>query len=106
MMFEKREKMPEFHPKDCARPSLEAIMALQKMLEDGLLDQLDETNEAPPIEVRPSMDRAGRPLQVEVVESASAFRTVRCFFRDLAHKLCLAFGRKKPIGGKSASGSG
>lgn len=105
-MFEKREKMPEFHPKDCARPSLEAIMALQKMLEDGLLDQLDETNEVQPLELRPSMDRAGRTRQAEVVEGASAFRSVHCFFRDLAHKLCLAFGRKKPIGGKSASRSG
>jgi len=105
-MFEKPERIPEFHPKDGARPSLEAIMALQKMLEDGLLDQSDETNEPQPLEVRPSMDRAGRTRQVEVVESASAFRTVHCFFRDLAHKLCLIFGRKKPVGGKSASGSG
>ena len=103
-MFEKRENMPELHPKDRAQPSLEAIMALQKMLEDGLLDQLDETNEALPLEVRPAMDRAGRTRQAESVENAS--RTVRCFFRDLAHKLCLAFGRNKPIGGKSASGSG
>jgi hypothetical protein len=105
MMFEKREKTPEFHPKDCP-PSLEAIMALQKMLEDGLLDQLDESNEAPPLAVRPSVDsdRAGRTRPSNAVQNAP--RTLRCFFRDLARKLYLALGRKKPIGGKSARGSG
>jgi hypothetical protein len=59
-MFEKREEVPEFHPKDCAQPSLEAIMALQKMLEDGLLDHLDEIPETPPSVVHPAIDRAAR----------------------------------------------
>jgi hypothetical protein len=105
-MFEKREKTSEFQPKDGARPSLEAIMALQKMLEDGRLDQLDETDEAPPLEVRPSMDsdRAGRTRQADAVQSAP--RMIGRFFSDLAHRLSLALGRKKPIGGKSARGSG
>jgi hypothetical protein len=103
-MFEKREKTLELHPKAGAQPSLEAIMALQKMLEDGLLDQLNEANEAPPPEVRPSMDRAGRTRPAAAVQSAPG--TIRCFFRDLAHRLCSALGRKKPIGGKSARGSG
>lgn len=52
-MFEAHEKIPESRPRDCTRPSLEAVMALQKMLEDGLLDQLDDSDEAPPLEARP-----------------------------------------------------
>jgi hypothetical protein len=103
-MFEKREKTSEFQPKNGARPSLEAIMALQKMLEDGLLDQLNESDEAPPLEVRPSIDRAGSTRQADAVQNTPG--TIRCFFRDLAHRLSLALGRKKPIGGKSARGSG
>ena len=103
-MLEKREKTSEFQPKNGARPSLEAIMALQKMLEDGLLDQLNETDEAPPLEVRPSIDRAGRTRQADAVQNTPG--TIRCFLRDLAHRLSLALGRKKPIGGKSARGSG
>jgi len=103
-MSENREKMPEFRPGNCARPSLEAVMALQKMLEDGLLDQLDESNEAPPPEVRPAMDRARRTRLADAVQDAS--RAIRCFFRNLAHKFHWTPGRKEPIGGKSASGNG
>jgi hypothetical protein len=103
-MFEKREKTPEIPP-NCARPSLEAVMALQKMLEDGLLDQLEQTHEAPALEARSSVDGADdhtrRTWQAGTVQNTSW--TVGRFFRDLAHKL---YYRKKPIGGKSASGSG
>jgi hypothetical protein len=103
-MFEKREEVPEFHPKDCAQPSLEAIMALQKMLEDGLLDQLDEIPETPPSVVHPAIDRAARARLDNA--DRSIFQTVCCFIRDLAYKLHLVPARKKPTGGKSAHGIG
>jgi hypothetical protein len=103
-MFEKREEVPEFHPKDCAQPSLEAIMALQKMLEDGLLDHLDEIPEAPPPVVLPVIDRVGRARLDNTDQSI--FQTVRCVIRDLAYKLHLMPARKKPTGGKSARGIG
>jgi hypothetical protein len=103
-MFEKREEVPEFHPKGCAQPSLEAIMALQKMLEDGLLDHLDEIPETPPPVVLPAIDRAARARLDNADQSV--FQTVRCFIRDLAYKLHLMPARKKPTGGKSAHGIG
>jgi len=104
-MFEKHEKTPEFGPKDGPRPSLEAIMALQKMLEDGLLDQVAEAVETPALELQPSMDRAderaGNTRQAGAAQNTSW--SVGRFFRDLVHKL---FDRKRSIGGKSATGSG
>lgn len=103
-MFEKREELPEFHLKDCAQPSLEAIMALQKMLEDGLLDHLDEIPEASQPVVLPAIDRAGH-AHLDTADQ-SIFQTVRCFIRDLAYKLHLMPARKKPTGGKSAHGIG
>ncbi len=103
-MFEKRKKTFESPPNNGIQPSLEAVMALQKMLEDGLLDRLDEIDEPPPPEVHPSIDRAGRTRQADAVQNAP--RTIRCFFRDLALRLYLMLGRKKPLGGKSARGSG
>ncbi len=103
-MFEKREELPEFHPKDCPRPSLEAIMALQKMLEDGLLDHLDEIPETPPPVTSSAIDRAARTRLDNADQSV--FQTVRCFIRDLACKLHLMPARKKPTGGRSAHGIG
>ncbi len=103
-MFEEREEVPEFNPKNCPQPSLEAIMALQKMLEDGLLDHQDEIPETPPPVVLPAIDRAAR-ARLDNAEQ-SVFQTVRCFIRDLAHKLHLMPARKKPTGGRSARGIG
>ncbi len=102
-MFEKRKKMPAFHPKDGARPSLEAIMALQKMLEGGLLDQLDE-NEAPPPVVLPLIERAGRARPPDAGQTAPW--TLRDFFREVACKLRLMLRHKKPIGGSARGSSG
>jgi hypothetical protein len=78
-------------------------MALQKMLEDGLLDQLGESNVAPPPVVPPLIDRAGRARQADAGQTAPW--TLRYFFRDLAHKLHLMLRHKKTIGGRSARGS-
>jgi len=102
-MFEAHEKIPESRPGDRTRPSLEAVMALQKMLEDGLLDQLDDSNEAPPLEARPPVDRPGLTRLADA--NRSVFQAVCCFFRDLAHRLYFKPVRKKPTGGKSASES-
>jgi hypothetical protein len=102
-MFEKREEVPEFS-KNCSPPSLEAIMALQKMLEDGLLDHLDKIPETPRPVVLPVIDRAARARLDNADQSV--FQTVRCFFRDLAYKLHIMPARKKPTGGKSARGIG
>jgi hypothetical protein len=80
-------------------------MALQKMLAEGLLDQLNDTAEtAPQPEVSPAINRA------EEVRPAAKGRSVPGgigqFFRDLLGKLRLGRGSKKPIGGRSASGNG
>ncbi len=103
-MFQKRENTPARPPDRVARPSLEAVMALQKMLAEGRLDQLNDTVEtAPPPEVSPRINRAEevRPG----AEGRSVAGGIGRFFRDLVGKLLLGRGSKKPIGGRSASGN-
>jgi hypothetical protein len=104
-MFEKREKTPAFPPTNRTQPSLEAVMALQKMFEEGRLEQLEEASEnseAPPLEVRSPIGRAEAMRHPDAVQSVPW--TIGGFFRNLAQKLHLT--RKRPIGGRSASGNG
>ncbi len=104
-MFEKREKTPISDPKNGSQPSLEAAMALQKMFDEGLLEQLDEAGENPAsqAEVHPPVARVESGCPSDAAESVPG--SVGGFFRNLAQKLHLT-GRKHPIGGKSASGNG
>jgi hypothetical protein len=105
-MFEKPEKTPAFPQKNCSRPSLEAVMALQKMFEEGRLEELHEASEsaeAPPLEVRSPLTR-GKPERS--FDDGAQGWTVRGFFRNLAESLELIPRRKQPIGGRSASGNG
>ncbi len=104
-MFEKREKTPVSNPRNGLQPSLEAAMALQKMFEEGLLEQLDDTGEnlASQVEVLPPVDRIESVRPSDTAQSVPG--SIGGFFRNLAQKLHLT-GRKQPIGGKSVSGNG
>ena len=104
-MFEKREKTPISNPKNGSQPSLEAAMALQKMFEEGRLEQLDDTgeNQASQAEVLSPVDRLESVRPSDATQSVPG--SIGGFFRNLARKLHLS-GRKRPIGGKSVSGNG
>lgn len=104
-MFEKREKTPISNASNGSQPSLEAAMALQKMFEEGLLEQMDDAGEnlTSQTEVCAPVERLESVRPSDGTQSVPG--SVGGFFRNLAQKLHLT-GRKHPIGGKSVSGNG
>jgi hypothetical protein len=103
-MPQEQKKTREFYTQDSTSLSLETLMALQKMLENGLPPSEEETNPVSPLEVRVSSGHSRRSPWSDAIQKA--FWSVRCFFGDLAYKLYLGLVRKKPVDGKSARGSG
>jgi len=102
-MFEKREKTPMSPTENRTQPSLEAVMALQRMFEEGRLEQLakaSESNDDTP-EVQLARAETVRPSDAAPSDPGILGR----FFLNLARKLGLT-EPKQPADGKSASRNG